>query len=259
MQSKGHTKNIIRSADVIILMKPGLTGLRLPDLDRSPDFDGVPGSVTGRSCSSLSWRKMRFGPQNEVSIIGETQRLDCEPLRASAGGTGDESRLRCTVGLVGLERGSVAYFTGLAWMASSVGTGLGPRGATSSPGTWICLWPQNEVSSSVRCGEEARRCRRGEASQRDVIESLAVRPGVGVGVGDAAFDVQPMGLVGRERGSVAYLIMNARMLVGEMGLLSGELLRLSPNQVLGFKSDGRREASLSSRSSSRSTSATAAA
>jgi hypothetical protein len=60
--------------------------------------------------------------------------------------------LLLAVGLAGLDRGSVAYLTG--WMERSeprLGIGLGPLGATSSSaGTFICIWPQNEVSTRVR-------------------------------------------------------------------------------------------------------------
>lgn len=61
-----------------------------------------------------------------------------------------------------------------------------------------------------------------------------------------------MGLVGRDRGSVAYLTMKERMHPGDTGLLMGEALRLfpSPNQGDGVNKDGRRDDSADSYSGS---------
>ena len=76
--------------------------------------------------------------------------------------------------------------------------------------------------------------------------------------GDGANEVHPigLGLVGRDRGSVAYLNMKARIQLGDDGVPIGEvhLLEPSPNQVFGFNRDGRRDASKSKISSSSSSS-----
>ena len=87
-----------------------------------------------------------------------------------------------------------------------------------------------------------------------------------LGPGEGAAEFQPIdGLVGRDRGSVAYLNMKERMQPGDDGVPSGEAHLLDPppspppNQEGGLRSDGRLDASKSSSSSSSSASLAAAA
>ena len=92
-----------------------------------------------------------------------------------------------------------------------LGAGLGARAATSSPASGARRWaaPQNDVDSMARPGDDERRPRRrGDAGAN------RWPPPVG-GTGDTA---RLLGLVGLERGSVAYWTIRLRWKPIDKGL-----------------------------------------
>ena len=88
------------------------------------------------------------------------------------------------------------------------------------------MWPQNEVSTKVRCGDDARRPQRDEDIHRcGIVSSLRVLERIGSlrwngGVGDTGGE-KSSGLVGLDRGSVTYLTIKRRERPGDGGLLTG--------------------------------------
>lgn len=138
-------------------------------------------------------------PQNEVStIIGEGDRM----ARISGSGVG-QLRLNKLQGLTGRDLGSVAYFTGRACIETSVtldSISLASGSSVFAPAmdSWrICLGPQNDVSTRIRCGEGDRAVR-------------LIKIGESVRQTDADITIAcwtlDAGLAGLERGSVAYLM-----------------------------------------------------
>ena len=111
------------------------------------------------------------------------------------------------LGLTGRDRGSVEYLTAAATEADNevadaflCGRGDPVTGGNSSTLFRSRRAPQNDVSTSIRCGE-------GDRIERLLPNSVADKERSGVAVLPVAGG--GAGLTGRDRGSVAYLIMAA--------------------------------------------------